>query len=406
MSGTQLKELNDLKEQLAKLQQEHDSMAYFLRHMSHELRTPLTAILGYAQLCEMEDNLPTAAKPHLHEILNGSHTLLNLVNQLLLAAKIEGQGLEYQPESCEWQNILAAAVDANRELSKRYGIQIEVIVTESPSPAAFIETDPALLEQIFSALISNGIKFNRRNGVLQIKAEITTEQRLQFSFIDQGRGISRENSKAIYLPYERLGVHGVPGTGLGLYICHHLLTMLGTPLSHHPNPEAKGTCFSFSLTLNQGHRLNETNRGSAQLSISPPVQRMAAEKGHFTILYIEDNEINMKLVRRLLSPMKRDITLLEAIHPHQGLEMVREHHPDLILLDLHLPDMDGYQLNQHLKTDISTAMIPVVAVSASAMPHDIKRGMENGFFDYITKPIDIPRFMTVLERIRGHTLSA
>ncbi len=353
----------------------------FLARMSHELRTPLNAILGFAQLLNEEENAESSEhkSDYLKHILHSGEHLLELINEVLELSRIESGALSLRVENLHAEELIRDALHSVQPMAARGYVRLDDF-GESP---IMIRADKTRLTQVLMNLLSNAVKYNRPGGRVGVEIETTEHGQARISVSDTGPGIPAESQARLFTPFNRLGAEnsGKEGTGIGLTIARKLTRLMGGDIGFESGP--MGSTFWIELEA---------------CSAEPP--RAAAEKpreapdyGPFKssrnkVLYIEDNELNTLL-------MERTLEKIPGVHMYYeetgagGLEAARRLQPDLILIDIHLPDMDGYRVLEALRARPETAETLTVAVSADAMPADIEKAYASGFADYITKPINI-----------------
>lgn len=366
----------------------------FLSRMSHELRTPMNAIMGFASLMELEENLTEDCRDNLQEITLASRHLLGLINEVLDLAKVEAGHVELSIEPVNCTELLEECTNLLRPQAAKTAVSLQLEQLKVHS----VRADRGRLKQVLLNLISNALKYNRPGGQVSIWGEnLQTEfgHFLKLHIKDTGLGIAPERIKELFQPFNRLGAEygAIEGTGIGLVITRNLMELMGGNIGVESTPN-QGSDFWIQLPLEQLPPTPDTlprMASSASGCEAKPWQR-------HTVLHIEDNPANLKLVSQALSHLPH-IDLLTATTPSQGLKLVSHHAPDLILLDINLPEMDGYEVLAILKSLPETAHIPVVAVTANAMPQHIERGKNAGFTDYLTKPLDIALFLNVVERL-------
>jgi PAS domain S-box-containing protein len=360
----------------------------FLSRMSHELRTPLNAILGFGQLLAM-DGLDSNQREAVQQILKAGGHLLELINEVLDISRIEAGQLSLSLEPVAVGETVAEALDLVRPLAAERNI---VLGGGAQSEKSSVLADRQRLKQVLLNLLSNAIKYNRQGGKVTVDVTQTAEERLRLAVSDTGAGISPESLERLFSPFERLGADetAVQGTGLGLALSKGLVDAMGGRLGIDSRV-GEGSTFWIELAVAEGQvdQLDETELPEASVE---------AGKGGpaRTVLYIEDNLSNLKLVEGVLAH-RSSISLLPAMQGGLGLELAREHCCDLILLDLHLPDLSGREVLMRLKADPATSDIPVVVLSADATPGQIERLREQGASEYLTKPLDVTRFLEVLD---------
>jgi len=363
----------------------------FLSRMSHELRTPLSAVLGFGELLEMGD-LDERQRHAVAQILKGGRHLLDLIDELLDISRIEAGELSISIEPVSVRDVVEEAVALARPLGEKRGISVETSLDGCGD--LFVAADLQRLKQVLLNLLSNAIKYNRDGG--RVAAAVSRErQGLRIAVTDTGPGIGAEERERLFQPFERLGAEAseVQGTGLGLALSKGLVAAMGGVIGVESEPGA-GSTFFVELT--------EADAATAPDPSAPPA---ASSNGTgeavptSRVLYIEDNFANLSLVENVLAQHRRGITLLTAMRGSLGVELAREHEPDLVLLDLHLPDMSGERVLELLRADVRTAGLPVVVLSADATPRTIKRVLAAGATEYLTKPLQVRRFIEVVDEV-------
>jgi signal transduction histidine kinase/ActR/RegA family two-component response regulator len=360
----------------------------FLSRMSHELRTPLNAVLGFGQLLETDD-LTDSQRDAVDHVLKGGRHLLDLINEVLDISRIEAGELSLSPEPVLAAELVGEAVDLMRPLADQRGIQL--VVDSSGVCDCYVFADRQRAKQVMLNLLSNAIKYNRPRGSVAVSCEQPDATRLRISVADTGTGIPAERLGQLFIPFERLGAEHTreEGTGIGLALSKRLAEAMGGTLSA-ASTLGQGSTFTVELPRVEGpvERYERLNSGT-QPAAEPTARRQV-------VLHIEDNLSNLTLVERVLA-QRPGIEVVAAMHGRLGLELAREHHPLLVLLDLHLPDMGGEQVLQRLRDDPTTAFIPVVIVSADATPGQIQRLLSAGAAGYLTKPIDVRELLRLVD---------
>ncbi len=362
------------------------SKSDFLSSMSHELRSPLNAILGFAQLMKSES--PPPAPPQLEsigQILHAGWHLLTLINEILDLAKIEAGKLSLSPESVSLAEVFDECHGMVEVEAARRGIRMHFPVFDTP---CIVHADRTRLKQILLNLLSNAIKYNRERGDVQVSHTVTATGRILVSIRDTGAGLAPALQAQLFQPFNRLGQEGAgeEGTGIGLVVAKQLVELLGGTIGMQSDV---GVGSTFWIEL-QPASTPQSATGADTLSTAPPLEGTRFDRVR-TLLYVEDNPANMKLVEQIIA-RRRDLQLISATTGQLGIERARTGKPDVILMDINLPDISGIEALEMLRLDPATATIPVIAISANAMPHDIRRGMNAGFFQYLTKPINIDQF--------------
>ncbi|HSJ48597.1 MAG TPA: PAS domain S-box protein [Gammaproteobacteria bacterium] len=358
----------------------------FLSSMSHELRTPMNAILGFGQLLQ-EDALSEDQAQSVQEILYAGHHLLDLINDVLDLSSIEAGKLSANIESISLQPMVENCLATMRSIA----VQRNIELTCNVSCDCYLQGDPRRLRQVLLNLLSNAIKYNREGGRVWVDCEARQGDVSRITIRDSGIGIASKAMVRLFRPFERLesAYSGIEGAGIGPALSKRLVEAMQGNIGAS-STEGEGSCFWIELP-----RAVAATRSACSCD---PVPAQACRPDHrCTVLCIEDNPANQRLVRKVLDG-NAGLTLLEAQTGEQGIELACEHHPDLILLDLGLPGIDGFETLRQLRADARTRDIPVVAVTANAMPRDIERGREAGFDDYLTKPIEVARFHAVVDR--------
>jgi CheY-like chemotaxis protein len=362
----------------------------FLSRMSHELRTPLNAILGFTQLLELDKPSPSQEESISH-ISRAGHHLLSLINEVLDIARIESGRLALNPEPIEIGVFLRETIDLIRPLAARHEVDAQFV--EGPATTECVFADRQRLKQVILNLLSNAVKYNRPGGSVRVGCASLGGDRLRIDVTDTGRGISRERMKILFIPFERLGAEDseIEGTGIGLALSRGIVAALHGELGV-TSVEGEGSTFSVILPRAIGAPAAVPAPPMAPAVIEPST---AANAPLRTLLYIEDQDLNLRLVERILQS-RSEYRLLTAMQGGLGLDLAREHHPDLVLLDLNLPDMSGEEVLRRLKEDPNMRSIPVVMVSADAMGDRVEQLLELGAAGYLTKPYRVAEFLRII----------
>ncbi|GAC1651156.1 MAG: hypothetical protein NVS4B8_25930 [Herpetosiphon sp.] len=364
----------------------------FLSRMSHELRTPLNAILGFAQLLEM-DNLSSAQGDSNRFILKAGSHLLNLINEVLDFARIEEGKLSISLESVFLRDLLRESLDLVQPLATDR--QIELRADLDWMDDCYVLADRQRLRQVLLNLLANAIKYNYQAGLVTLLcAELVAPDGSRFvhlSVRDTGPGLTPDQVSRLFTPFERLGADqtGVEGTGLGLALARALVEAMGGTIGV-TSEQGHGSTFWVDLAVT-GQR-----NGGADLRQVPPSPPSRGPMPSRVVLYVEDNLSNVHLVEAIL-PRRPEITLLAAMQGEIGLDMAAAQQPDLILLDLHLPDMSGENVLRRLRADPRTATIPVVVISADANASRMATLIGLGARAYLTKPLDLVQFLATID---------
>lgn len=362
----------------------------FLSSMSHELRSPLNAILGFAQLMDSGTPLPTPSqKESIDQILHAGWYLLELINEILDLSLIESGKLSLSSEPMSLTEVLDDCHSMIEPQARNSGIRLTFTTATCE---LFVHADRTRVKQVLINLLSNAIKYNNTGGAVEVVSEARTTGRIRVSFRDTGRGLSGEEIAQLFQPFNRLGQEAGPeeGTGIGLVVSKRLVELMGGSIGVE-SEVGVGSVFWIELNAAAPHQLDaeilHDQRDPEHHAIQPVIRHL---------LYVEDNTANMRLVERLVE-RRSDIRLLGANTGLRGVEIARESIPDIILMDINLPGLNGFDAMRILAADPRTARIPVVAISANAMPHDVARGLQAGFFRYLTKPIKVQEFMDTLD---------
>jgi signal transduction histidine kinase/ActR/RegA family two-component response regulator len=365
----------------------------FLSRMSHELRTPLNAVLGFAQVLRARSQeLPAhAAEPLRHIEAAGWH-LLEMINEVLDLARIESGRMSVSLESVDLAELLQQALQAAEPVARRKGIKLSADLA-LPAPC-WVHADRTRTRQVIDNLLSNAVKYNRPQGEVMARLEPGAHGRVAVSITDTGRGLSADQLERLFEPFTRFVApgEGIEGTGIGLLITKRLVEAMGGLLSVQSQPGV-GSCFRFELAPASA----PTPAVRAPEGTGGPVAAAAPQRTR-TVVYVEDNPSNVAVFRQVLG-LRPGIELLTAGDGVTGLALVRAHRPDLVVIDIDLPGMDGLELCRRLRADPQTSRIPLVALSANAMPRDIERGREAGFVAYLTKPMDVPALIAQLDHL-------
>jgi protein-histidine pros-kinase len=360
----------------------------FLSRMSHELRTPLNSILGFAQLLDMEE-LTADQRASVERILSGGEHLLTLINEILDIAQIESGRITISPEPVHLGQALNEAIALVRPLADQSVIRL---IEPEGDDDVYVRADRQRLNQVLLNLLSNAIKFNREDGEVRIACRRSTPGAYRVDISDTGMGISEEHSSELFTPFARLGAEerGIEGTGLGLTLSKGLVDIMGGKLGAS-STAGVGSTFWIELPLAEESQPESLETSGARLKESTTTMP-------HTVLYIEDNVANLQLIERILAH-RPAIRLLSAMQGSLGIELAKQHRPDLILLDLHLPDMPGEDVLRRLLHDDQTKDIPVLIISADTSDVTLKRISASGAATFITKPVNVSLFLEAIDGI-------
>jgi len=362
----------------------------FLSSMSHELRSPLNAILGFAQLMESDSTLPTPSqKESIDQILQAGWYLLELINEILDLAVIESGKVSLSREPMSLAEVIIECQGMIEPQAQKRGIHMDFPKFSDPY---FVNADRTRVKQILINLLSNAIKYNQTGGTVVVDCTARSPDRIRISVEDAGAGLAPEQMAQLFQPFNRLGQEtgGEEGTGIGLVVSKRLVELMGGAIGVE-STVGVGSVFWIELISDIEPQLAVEGTES-----TAPVQSQVRRGAQLrTLLYVEDNPANLRLVEQLIE-RRPDIRLLTAVNGNLGIELARDEQPDVILMDINLPGISGIEALKILRADPATAHIPVVAISANALPRDIAKGLEAGFFRYITKPIKVNEFMDTL----------
>ena len=380
-----------LKEAMSVAEKANLAKSDFLSSMSHELRTPLSAILGFAQLMESGTPQPTPTqKRSIDQILQAGWYLLDLINEILDLALIESGKLSLSLEPVGLTEVMLECQTMIESQAQKRGI---TVTFEQLAFPYFVKADRRRVKQVLINLLSNAIKYNSVGGTVRVRCAEITAGRICISVEDTGAGLTAEKITQLFQPFNRLGQEtSEQGTGIGLVMTKRLVELMGGVIRVESVVD-KGSIFSIEMNMTvERQGLVGTFGGY----VHPEQSGAVADANVRTVLYVEDNPANLMLVEDLIA-RRADIRLLSARDGISGVEMARHALPDVILMDINLPGISGIRALSILAEDATTAHIPVIALSANAMPRDIEKGLEAGFFRYLTKPIKINEFTETLD---------
>ena len=360
----------------------------FLSRMSHELRSPLTAIMGFGQLLSFS-GLDAKSEERVSMILKASDHLLAIVHEVLDLSRVQEGTVSISLETVALQPLLDDAVDLMRPLAESLGVVMHP--PELAPGVGYVFADNQRLKQVVINLLSNAIKFNRPTGEIRVSVVEAPEERVRVSVTDTGRGLSPESIAKLFVPFERLdaAAAGIEGTGLGLALSRTLVEAMGGTIGVE---SVAGAGSTFTVELDRGEQL------AVRLPTGDPdpLLKLRSYPGERRVLYIEDTVANVRVIEGVLE-LRPGVRLLSAMFGRLGVELAREQHPDLILLDLHLPDLPGDRVLAELQEDAETRDIPVIVLSADAT-REREQLLAAGAAAYLTKPIDLRRLLDVFDR--------
>ena len=384
----------DAEDARARAERADAAKSDFLSRMSHELRTPLNSIIGFAQLLQRMDLRTDQVKP-VEYILKGGRHLLNLINEVLEIARIESNAQRFSLEPVSVGMVVQETVALIRPAAAERGIRL-VVAPATGAAASFVHADRQRLAQVLLNLLSNAVKYSGPDGVVRIECDYApgSAERIRIAVHDNGPGIPEEQHDRLFTPFERLGAEqsSVEGTGLGLALSRRLA-------------EGMGGTLDFRTTVGSGStfwvEFPRADDPVERLRVERPVPPVpAGTHASGTVLYVEDNLANLSLIESVMHS-RPGIELIPALQGRIGLDLARRHAPDVILLDLHLPDLSGEEVLRRLKADPATRDVPVVFITADAMSGTRERLIASGATKCLTKPLDIDEFLATLDGLLG-----
>ena len=358
--------------------------------MSHEFRTPLNAVLGFAQMMlrDTHATLDEAQAERARHVEAAGLHLMALIDDVLDLSSVESDQLNLDMQAVSLPSTIDEVLRWTQPEADKAGVTLHV------DPArAWVRADPRRLRQVLANLLSNAVKYNRRGGAVWIACQpypVRGSDGWQLRVRDSGRGMSEVQRAHLFEPFNRLGAErdGVAGTGIGLAIVRHLVDLMGGSIEVR-SELGQGSEFRIGLPAT-----TPPDSALPEAAAAPPT----VDETALSLLYIEDNAVNALLVEQLLA-LRPQVRLLSAADGASGVELARSGRPDVVLIDMQLPDFDGYEVLRRLKADPGPDGRAFIALSASAMPEDVSRAMEAGFTDYWTKPIDFARFLSGLDAL-------
>jgi len=382
---------SELNEAMAAAEKANKAKTDFLSSMSHELRTPLNAILGFAQLLESGSPSPTPSqKRNIDQILKAGWYLLELINEILDLALIESGKLTLSQEPVSLAEVMLECRAMIEPQAQKRGIGMTFPRFEIPH---IVKADRTRVKQILINLLFNAIKYNKPAGKVAVECSLRSPDAIRISVQDTGVGLAPEQLAQLFQPFNRLGkeTSREEGTGIGLVVTKRLVELMGGTIGAD-SVVGVGSTFWIDLSLTTAPELAIQDAEHA----APARPGLHDGTPRRTLLYVEDNPANLELVEQIVA-RRPELRLLSAADGDLGIEFARTHQPAVILMDINLPGISGIEAMTMLRADPSTAHIPIIAISANAVPRDIEKGLEAGFFSYVTKPIKVGQFMDALD---------
>jgi PAS domain S-box-containing protein len=373
----------------------------FLSRMSHELRTPLNAVLGFSQLLQMDSSHPMSAdqRAKLQHIESAGTHLLAMINDVLDLSRIESGGMPLTAETVALKIAVPEAVALVAPAARESGVQIEL---DPPAPGEsaghHVQADHLRLRQVMVNLLSNAIKYNRAHGRVTVRWSAAPDgENVRLEVQDTGQGLNVEQRAHLFEPFNRLGAErsSIEGTGIGLVVTQRLVQLMGGTIEVDSQPGI-GSCFTVTLPAAPSDGVSIASLGDN--AATRDAARVTGARR--TVLYAEDNPMNVELVREVMR-LRQDCRLLVARSGREAVQLAQRERPDLLLLDMHLGDMTGLDVASRLAKDPALAHLPLVALSADAMPAPIAAADRAGFRAYLTKPLDVAAFLHCIDDILG-----
>jgi signal transduction histidine kinase/CheY-like chemotaxis protein len=382
----------ELEKAHAEAERANSAKSEFLSRVSHELRTPLNAILGFAQLLEMEKG-SNSHRESVEHILQGGHHLLDLVNEVLDLTRAESGKMTFSHEPVDVFQLISDCLELVGPLAAKR--KIAMAFDGAGLNGCHVLADLQRIKQVMLNLLSNALKYNREGGSVTISWANAAGDHLRVTVTDTGAGIAEQEQIRMFSPFERLGAEKteVEGTGLGLALSKRFVELMGGRIGFE-SKAGVGSSFWFEMP-------KTAERTPKPVDGLEPAKPGEGQATSHTAIYIEDNLANLRLIEQIFEH-RPWIKLISAFAGTDGISLAREHRPDLVLLDLHLPDMHGHEVLRILRSDPATQTVPVIVLSADASPKEINRLLAAGSQAYFTKPIDIPKLLQKVDDILSH----
>jgi CheY-like chemotaxis protein/nitrogen-specific signal transduction histidine kinase len=381
---------SELKQAMAAAENANRAKSDFLSGMSHELRTPLNAILGFTQLIESGSPPPTVSQMRsLQQILKAGWYLLELINEILDLALIESGKATLSREPVSLGEVLLECRAMIEPQAHKRGIAMTFPRFDVP---CFLDADRTRVKQILINLLFNAIKYNRPQGSVVVEYALCSPDRVRISVRDTGSGLDPDRLAQLFQPFNRLGreAGAEEGTGIGLVVTKRLVELMGGTIGVE-SAVGVGSVFWIDLSVTRPPQLGARDAERATHARPATVDGAPLH----TVLYVEDNPANLELVEQLIA-RRPELHMLSAADGELGIEFARAYRPEVILMDVNLPGISGIEAMKILRADPSTAHIPIIALSANAVPRDVEKALAAGFFGYLTKPIKVDDFMSTL----------
>lgn len=361
----------------------------FLSKMSHELRTPLNAIIAFSDLILYEKNLNLTLRKHIQHIYKAGSHLLALVDDVLDLARIESGKFTIMTKPVKLQEVLEECYS----LIKPIALDAEVSLSFDTHVDYIVKADHTSLKQALLNLLDNAVKYNQQQGTITVSYEVKNNKRLRINIIDTGKGLNTKQQKQLFEPFERMGAEfsKIKGTGIGLTITRQLINIMGGSVGVE-SKEGKGSNFWIELLLSDEYKI-------AQPEPAPTKRIISKTQQSKYIVYVEDDPVNAHLMSEIINKLTNH-HLVIAKTGKEGIKLILEQLPDLVLLDIGLPDMDGYEILEQMHSHPQAKKIPAIALTAKAMIDDVERGEKSGFDDYMVKPVRTDELLKSIEQIK------
>lgn len=391
---SEIDERKRIQQQLENSKQEailaNQAKSEFLSRMSHELRTPMNAILGFSELLLDDSALGEEQGNDIKRIKNAGEHLLSLINEILDISRIEAGRMSVSMEPVAISELVHECVQLVYEQARKMEIELHVQSIQLYDDI-FVHADQMRLKQVLLNLISNAIKYNRLGGKVWIEWRKNEDDRVYIGIRDNGVGVPVKMQDQLFQPFNRLGAEhtNIEGTGIGLVITKRLVELMEGSIGFSSSKEG-GTTFWLELSgVDKDQNISDMQSEQMNTLYKNPLAK-------FKLLYIEDNKNNLELIKKFLQKIS-DTDLLHAPSAELGIEIALANQPDIILMDINLPGMDGYEALEQLRKHQETAAIPVIAISANAMPSDLIKGRQAGFHEYVSKPVNFNHLSQALQ---------